>query len=177
MRCRSKTCSSCRTILIFLYIEVSGGTMASGVDTAPNRDEYQEYFLGCKGGRCVGLTTLPPSFADCLEIWEPQPLGTLRACPGLCRYCLTLLSLKRPSDVLLFSGPTPRICKTANFETAKSEGWVCCTLLLFCLTGSGVHVLQKRVWLHGGNLQISRRKKKPKRIILNRITLIGTMFM
>jgi hypothetical protein len=21
--------------------------------------------------------------ADCLEIWEPQPPGTLRACPGL----------------------------------------------------------------------------------------------
>jgi len=30
---------------------------------------------------CVGLTTLPPSYADCLEIWEPQPPGTLKACP------------------------------------------------------------------------------------------------
>ena len=40
-------------------------------------------FPGGKGGRCVGLTTLPPSCADCLEIWEPQPPGTLRACPGL----------------------------------------------------------------------------------------------
>jgi hypothetical protein len=38
---------------------------------------------GGKGGRCVGLTTLPPSCADCLEIWEPQIPGTLRACPGL----------------------------------------------------------------------------------------------
>jgi hypothetical protein len=36
-----------------------------------------------KVGRCEGLTTLPPSCADCLEIWEPQPPGTLRACPGL----------------------------------------------------------------------------------------------
>jgi hypothetical protein len=25
----------------------------------------------------------PPSCADCLEIWEPQPPGTLRAYPGL----------------------------------------------------------------------------------------------
>ena len=33
--------------------------------------------------RGVGLTSLPPSCADCLEIWEPQPPGTLRACPGL----------------------------------------------------------------------------------------------
>jgi len=54
-----------------------------GVDSASNRNEYQEYFLGGRGGRCVGLTTLPPSGADCLEIWEPQPPGTLRACTGL----------------------------------------------------------------------------------------------
>jgi hypothetical protein len=26
---------------------------------------------------------LPPSCADCLEIWEPQPPGTLRGCSGL----------------------------------------------------------------------------------------------
>ena len=53
------------------------------VDSASNRYEYRKYILGCKGGRCVGLTTLPPSCADCLEILEPQPPGTLRACPGL----------------------------------------------------------------------------------------------
>jgi len=40
-------------------------------------------FPGGKGGQCVGLRTLPPSCADCLEIWEPQPPGTLRACAGL----------------------------------------------------------------------------------------------
>jgi hypothetical protein len=39
-----------------------------GVDSASNKNEYQEYFLGCKGGRCVGLTTLSYSCADCLEI-------------------------------------------------------------------------------------------------------------
>jgi hypothetical protein len=38
---------------------------------------------GGKGGRCIGLTTLPPACADFLEIWELQPPGTLRACPGL----------------------------------------------------------------------------------------------
>ena len=54
-----------------------------GVDSASNRNECQEYFLGGKDGRCVGLTTLPPSGADCLEIWEAQPPGTLKACPGL----------------------------------------------------------------------------------------------
>jgi hypothetical protein len=48
-----------------------------GVDSASNRNEHQDYFLGGKGDRCAGLTTLPPSCADCLEIWEPQP-------PGIC---------------------------------------------------------------------------------------------
>ena len=41
------------------------------VDSASNRNENQVYFLGSKGGRCVELITLPPSRADCLEIWEP----------------------------------------------------------------------------------------------------------
>ena len=38
---------------------------------------------GGKDGRCVGLTTLLSSRADCLKIREPQPPRTLRACPGL----------------------------------------------------------------------------------------------
>ena len=58
-----------------------------------NINEYQEHFLGVKGDQCVGLTSLPPSYVDCLEVLEPQPPGTLRACractgialPDLCR--------------------------------------------------------------------------------------------
>ena len=42
----------------------------TGVESASNGNEYQEYFLRGKGGWCVGLTTLPPSCADCLEIWD-----------------------------------------------------------------------------------------------------------
>jgi uncharacterized protein YjfI (DUF2170 family) len=56
------------------------------VDPASNKNEYQEYFL--VGRRRVpvqrlGLTTLPPSCTDCLEMWEPQPPGTLRVYPSL----------------------------------------------------------------------------------------------
>jgi len=40
-------------------------------------------FPGDKDGRCVGLTNLPLSCADCFEIWEPQPPGNFRSCPGL----------------------------------------------------------------------------------------------
>jgi hypothetical protein len=57
-----------------------------GVDSASNRNECQEYFLRGKGGRCIVLTTLPPSCADCLEIWEPQllePSGPVQACNGI----------------------------------------------------------------------------------------------
>ena len=36
------------------------------VDSASNRNEYLEYFLGGKGSRCLGLTSLPPSCANCL---------------------------------------------------------------------------------------------------------------
>ena len=46
------------------------------VDSASNRNEYQEYFVVGRGSWCMGLTTFPPSCSDCLEIWEPQPPGT-----------------------------------------------------------------------------------------------------
>jgi len=42
-----------------------------------------EIFSGGKVGRCVWLTTLPPSYADCLEIWDIKTPGKLRACPRL----------------------------------------------------------------------------------------------
>jgi hypothetical protein len=65
----------------------SGRTMALG-STQPLTETSTRSISwggggGGKGGRCVGMTILLPSFADCLEIWEPQPPGTLRACPGL----------------------------------------------------------------------------------------------
>jgi hypothetical protein len=52
--------------------------------------QVPEIFPGGKGGWFIGLTTLPPSSANCLEIWVPQPPGTLRDCPGLYRDSFTL---------------------------------------------------------------------------------------
>jgi hypothetical protein len=36
-----------------------------------------------KGGRYIRLKILPPLFADCVEIWETQTPGKLRACSML----------------------------------------------------------------------------------------------
>jgi len=68
-----------------------------GVDTASNRNKYQNTSGGGggggKGGRWVGLTTLGPSCADCLEIWEPQVPGTLRAVQACTGIALPVLSV------------------------------------------------------------------------------------
>jgi hypothetical protein len=64
--------------------------MALGVDSASNRNEYQEYFLGGKGDRYVGLKTLPLLCKDCLEIWESQSPGSLRASKDLCMDCFDI---------------------------------------------------------------------------------------
>ena len=50
-------------------------------DSACNRNECQGSLLGVKGGRCLGLTTLRSSCADCLKIreasvsWSPRGLS------------------------------------------------------------------------------------------------------
>jgi hypothetical protein len=55
--------------------------MALGsTNSASTRNKYQEYFLGGRGGQCIGLTTLQSSCADCLKICEPQLPGTLWVC-------------------------------------------------------------------------------------------------
>ena len=68
---------------IFRWHNPSGRTMALGLTQPLTEMSTRNIFLGDKGGRCVGLTALPLSCADCLEICEPQPPGSLRACPGL----------------------------------------------------------------------------------------------
>ena len=47
-------------------------------DSACNRNEYQRYLVGGKGGQCVQLTALAPSCADCLEILETSHFWSLK---------------------------------------------------------------------------------------------------
>ena len=73
---------------IFHWHNPSGHTMALGLTKPLEEMSTRNISWGGKGGRCVGLTNLPLSCTDCLKIWEPQPPGTLRACPGLNRDCI-----------------------------------------------------------------------------------------
>jgi hypothetical protein len=73
------------------------------------------YFLSGKGSRFLGLKTLPISCADSHEIWEPQPDGTLRACPGLCRDYLTLLCTPRTNQM------RRRLNQLASWDTSSSS--------------------------------------------------------
>jgi hypothetical protein len=68
--------------LEYLIDNPSGRSVALGSTQPPK--EIRGLLLEDKSGRCVGLITLPPSCADCLEICELQPPGALRACQDLC---------------------------------------------------------------------------------------------
>jgi len=52
-----------------IFSEASDSSMCPGVGSA-SKNEYQD-IPGSKDGRCVRVTTLPPSCAECLEILEP----------------------------------------------------------------------------------------------------------
>ena len=73
-------------IRIFHFRNPFGRTMALGSTQPLTEMSTRDVSLGGKGGRCVGLTTLPPSCADCLEIlgastsWSPK--GSSRSVLG-----------------------------------------------------------------------------------------------
>jgi hypothetical protein len=86
-----------------------------GVDSASNRNEYQVYFLGGKGGRCVGLTTLPPSCPVVMKSGNLnflEPWGPLQACKRdcftfhlSCYVCSVLYILFSSCQLALFGYP------------------------------------------------------------------------
>jgi len=82
---RSPVRSQLVSLEIFVDIKSFRSHYGPGVDSASNRNEYREYFLRGKGGRCVRLTTLPPSCAIVtrsgnLKFLEPS--GPVQACNG-----------------------------------------------------------------------------------------------
>jgi hypothetical protein len=69
-------------IRIFHRHNPSGRTLALGL-TQPLAEMNTRNISWGKGGRCVWLTTLPPSCTDSIEILEPQTPGALWAYAGL----------------------------------------------------------------------------------------------
>jgi hypothetical protein len=90
------------------------------------RNENQEYFLGGKGGRCVGLTNLPHLCADCLEIlgaltsWSPY--GPVEACNSIefTNVVLLVVALFSQSDTYSLSGPNIRYISAFCFQSPPS---------------------------------------------------------
>jgi hypothetical protein len=121
-----------------------------------NRNEYQEYFMRGKGGRCLGLTTLPPLCADCLEIWWPQPPGALRACPGFALPCFTVKTTfllhfylnfdyvpprKPRASHLLWSISSLCIQVLSMWEPNDTHNTLCCWCVEFVFAGAlGSHM-------------------------------------
>jgi hypothetical protein len=60
-----------------------------------------------EGGRCVGLSNVPPSCADCLEIWKSQPSGTPTS-------CLSPLQVLRCTPIYI-------ICSSFKYRYASVE--------------------------------------------------------
>ena len=70
----------------FIDIKSLRSHYGPGVDSASNRNEYQEYFLGGKGGQCVRLTTYHhpvPLSRNLGIITSWNPLGHSRPVMGL----------------------------------------------------------------------------------------------
>ena len=82
---RSLVRSQLVSLEYFIDIKSFPSRYGPGVDSASNRNEYQEHFLGCKGGRCIRLTTLPPSCAVVMKSGNLnflKPSEPLRECNG-----------------------------------------------------------------------------------------------
>ena len=110
-----------------------------GVDSASNRNEYQEYFLEGKGSWCIGLTILPPSCANYLEsgsVSLPESSGFVQSCTGnyftflfvlyiyiyIYTYCLGSCSLKY--HILETYNFNPSTCSShTHLQNMYGEGW------------------------------------------------------
>ena len=85
----------------FIDIKYFRSHYGPGVDSASNRNEYQVYFWGGKGGRCVRLTTyhhLVPLSRNLGTLTHWNPLGSSGPVTGLLYFlpCLTKKQLAAP---------------------------------------------------------------------------------
>ena len=110
---------------IFRWHDPSGRTVDLGLTWPLTEMSTRNIYLGGKGGRCMGLTILPTSRANCLEIWDPQPPGTLWASSGLYWNSFTFLPVTSGSQRMLdkfwfFVTVSKRL---VVFVKSCAEGW------------------------------------------------------
>jgi len=92
----------------FIDIKSFRSHYSPGVDSASNRNEYQEHFLGVKSGRCVRLKNLPPSCTVVMKSGNLNFLehsGPLQACNGTALSLLTIVHLETQNKrIILVQG-------------------------------------------------------------------------
>ena len=91
----------------------------------------QKYFLGGNGGRFVGLTTLPPACADCLETWEPQPPGTLRVCKWDCFTIYYMTCRSQWPRGLRRRSAAARLLRLCWFESHRVGECLCVVIIVY----------------------------------------------
>jgi len=116
----------CSLVPLEFFIDIKSfrSRYGPGFDSASNRNEYQEHFLGGKGGRCVRLTTLPPSCAVVMKSGNLnflEPSGPLQACNGTALMCS--------------SSCEHRLCGTAGICQLKCISSCVAWIRLFNVTG------------------------------------------
>jgi hypothetical protein len=98
---------------IFHWHNASVRTMALGLIQPLTEMRTRNISCEVKGGWCVGLTTLPPSCADCLEIWgQPQPQGLYRDCFRFTGWTTDYFVFISANNVRTCYGPDPFSCST-----------------------------------------------------------------
>ena len=112
----------------FIVIESFRSHYGPGVESAPNTNEYQEYFLGVKGGRCLRLTTLSLSCAVVTKSGNFNILESSGPAQAFNGTALLLLTFVVYIYLVYESG---RIQKFPDWFS--SEMYACfCYYLLFC---------------------------------------------
>ena len=88
---RSLVRSQLVSLEFFIDIKSFRSHYGPGVDSASNRNEYQEHFLRGKCGRCVRLTTFSLTCAAVMKSGNLnilEPTGRLQACNGTAFTCV-----------------------------------------------------------------------------------------
>jgi hypothetical protein len=147
--CRSH-CIPDGVVGIFHWHNPSGHTLALGL-TQPLTEMSTRNILGGTGDRCLVLTILPPSCADCNEIWEPQLHGTLRACTGLYRVCFTFTLYNNEQNMFNVQQNT----------TIYSCDWLLPFLCFLLVYHNGMWNISNKKWMLKKIYLWSRDWKKP----------------